>query len=79
MEAWNKVQGRAVEWDGDLQNAPDRCEACDGTGRVYWILLDDLLPGYSRGERPIKWILSTNNLPDDTECPECHGYGSVYS
>lgn len=77
-EVWDSKYSKVVTWDGDPQNAPDNCETCDGTGRVYEILLDDLLPRGGNHEPPVKWRLSTNNLPDDVECPECRGYGMVY-
>ena len=54
-------------------DAPDTCSRCDGTGRVYLILLDELLP--TGDSVPHRWSLSTNHLPDEEECPRCLGTG----
>jgi len=78
-EVWDSRYSKVVSWNGNPQEAPGNCETCDGTGRVYEILLDDLIPtGRAAPRPPIKWRLSTNNLPDDIECPECKGHGMVY-
>ncbi len=83
-EVWNARYGQVVQWDGDPQNAPDRCETCDGTGRVYKIERTNLscytqFGSYlsSVGDWSYAYI-STDNLPDDIECPECHGHGNIY-
>lgn len=82
-EVWDTRIGRVVQWNGDPQEAPDRCETCDDTGRVFRVERTNLscynLGSYLSGKRDWDYAyISTNNLPDDIECPECHGCGSTY-
>jgi DnaJ-class molecular chaperone len=75
-DVWVKASARRVYWNGDPQEAPDTCETCAGTGRVYQLKVQDLIVQESDGEP--RTFLSTDHLPDDEECPECQGYGMVY-
>lgn len=55
-EVWNCKYSKVVQWDGDPQDAPDTCETCDGTGRIYTIpyeklaICDPGLKGLTRHE-----------------------------
>ena len=53
-KVWDSKYSKVVEWNGDPQNAPDTCETCEGSGRIYKIpfekiaLCDPGLQGLTR-------------------------------
>ena len=61
---------RQQEAESLVEAAQEReCGTCNGAGRVYKILLDDLLS--TGASVPYRWSLSTNKLPDEEDCPDC--------